>query len=273
MNILNIFGANITLLIIGYLVGSFCFGIILSKLIFKKDLRQFGSKNSGATNMNRVFGFKWAALVWFLDFSKIIVVSIISFFLIRYVTWFQGNAIYLIAAFGGLIGHSFPLYFKFKGGKIVSSFMGLLVSFSLFLFLLGLFFFTLTWLWSKKIGKSSVIFAIVVLLTCWLPWFTKSSYFWINSLFNTTDYYLNYPGYFANTTLIALGSILLIILHHQNIKNEFKTIQKIINHRKECRNIKLETIKAKINSEDNVIKKAKKIANAESEEKNIEKIL
>lgn len=102
--------------IVGYMIGSWNPAITFSKLIYKKDIRECGSKNPGFTNFKRTFGSKWAWWVFILDLSKAaIVVSIFAFFFGRYVNNYQ-----LGAAYTGLfcfLGHLFPVWYNFKGGK------------------------------------------------------------------------------------------------------------------------------------------------------------
>ncbi len=116
-------GEIILMLLMGYLVGSCNFAIIYSKLFKKDDIRKHGSKNAGATNVLRTYGKAPAAIVFILDLLKGAAVVLIA------------RAIYprtdvcaCVAGFGAILGHSFPCYYDFKGGKgVATSFAVLLV--------------------------------------------------------------------------------------------------------------------------------------------------
>lgn len=100
--------------ILGYLLGSISFSVILSKNRFKKDVREEGSGNAGATNVARVFGIKAGLLTLFFDILKMVIPMGIGWFLTHS---FWGAT---VAGCAGIIGHCFPLFFGFKGGKGVS---------------------------------------------------------------------------------------------------------------------------------------------------------
>lgn len=102
--------------VISYLIGAVNPAIVLSKLIYHKDIRDLGSKNPGFTNFKRVFGGKYAFLVFALDIFKSVLVCLgFGYIFSRYGIEYQ-----LGAAFAGLfavIGHCFPIFYKFRGGK------------------------------------------------------------------------------------------------------------------------------------------------------------
>lgn len=102
--------------IFGCLIGQFNPSILLSQLVYKKDIRKLGSGNPGFTNFYRLFGVRWAWLVFILDASKTALVELVfSHFFNKYF----GNPS-LGIAFTGLfvmLGHCFPLSYQFQGGK------------------------------------------------------------------------------------------------------------------------------------------------------------
>lgn len=110
----------------GYLIGSLCFAVIVSKGLYKKDVRQFGSGNAGMTNILRVFGKKAAALVLLGDFLKgaagVVAGSLI--FSLLGITTVNGGYIGGIFA---ILGHLFPVFFGFKGGKGVLTTAGVIL--------------------------------------------------------------------------------------------------------------------------------------------------
>lgn len=106
-------------LIVGYLLGSIPFGLILTRLAGKGDIRDIGSGNIGATNVLRTGSKKLAALTLLLDAAKGAAAVMIA-----QRVWPDGVS---YAATGAFIGHLYPVWLKFKGGKGVATFLGILV--------------------------------------------------------------------------------------------------------------------------------------------------
>jgi glycerol-3-phosphate acyltransferase PlsY len=107
-------------LALGYLLGSIPFGLVLTRMFGKGDLRQIGSGNIGATNVLRT-GSKWlAALTLILDCLKATAAVILAQ---RFVGWGMGP----IAGAGAFIGHLYPVWLKFRGGKGVATLLGVLI--------------------------------------------------------------------------------------------------------------------------------------------------
>ncbi len=100
--------------VLGYLLGSISVSIVLSRCVFHQDVRQAGSGNAGATNAARVFGLGAGVLTFLGDFAK----TMSAMWLGRLL---GGEAAMCIAGAAALIGHCFPLYFGFRGGKAVSA--------------------------------------------------------------------------------------------------------------------------------------------------------
>lgn len=106
-------------LLVGYLLGSIPFGLLLTRMAGKGDIREIGSGNIGATNVLRSGSKKLAALTLLLDAAKgaaaVLIVQMVWPDAVRF------------AAAGALIGHLFPVWLKFKGGKGVATFLGILI--------------------------------------------------------------------------------------------------------------------------------------------------
>lgn len=138
--------------VIAYLLGSFCASIPLSKRYYGGDVRSFGSGNAGATNMARVFGIKAGLVTLFLDMLKTVAAMLIG----AYLCGKTGEA--LAGAFC-IIGHCFPLYFNFRGGKGVSvgAALGLMSGFSVFLSAIVVFF--IAALCSRRVSPGSILAA------------------------------------------------------------------------------------------------------------------
>ena len=116
-------------LIISYFFGSIPFGLIVTKLFNMGDIRKVGSGNIGATNVMRVGGLRIAGLVWILDMLKAIVAVLIG----RYV---GGETLAVWCGFIAIIGHCFPIWLKWHGGKGVSCLFGVLLAVNPVLFVI-----------------------------------------------------------------------------------------------------------------------------------------
>lgn len=110
-----------TVLIIAYLLGSLPFGYIMTKLFKKVDIRRYGSGNIGATNVLRLMGWRTALPVFLLDAAK----GAGAVLLAR--AFSDQAVVHLAAAFMALIGHSFPLFLGFRGGKGAATGIGVLI--------------------------------------------------------------------------------------------------------------------------------------------------
>lgn len=112
---------DIIALIISYLLGSVPMGLLLTKMMGKGDLRKVGSGNIGATNVMRVGGLRMAGLVWLLDMAKAIVAVLIG----KYI---GGDSFGAWCGFAAIVGHCYPIWLKFKGGKGISSLFGVMLA-------------------------------------------------------------------------------------------------------------------------------------------------
>ncbi len=139
--------------IIGYLIGCLNFGVIIPKLMYKKDIREYGSGNAGATNAFRVFGKIAGVIVLILDLSK----SLAYVLVLKHK--FDEESMILLAWAGlfVVIGHIFPVFFGFKGGKGVSATGGTIAAICPFAFVPLALVFILTILIKKKVGLGSVV--------------------------------------------------------------------------------------------------------------------
>jgi len=115
---------DILLLIACYILGSLPFGYIITKVLGHTDIRAHGSGNIGATNVLRVLGWRAALPVFILDMAK----GFIAVMLTRLIS--DTPHIFLVAAIVVLVGHSFPVFLKFKGGKAAATGIGVLLALS-----------------------------------------------------------------------------------------------------------------------------------------------
>ena len=141
---------------LSYLSGSIPFGLILTKFFLNKNIREIGSKNIGATNVLRTGNKFVAALTLFLDIFKGVLPILMT-------NYYFPDLIYLSGLLA-FLGHIFPIWLKFKGGKGVATYLGIIFALSL---KLGLFF-CLTWALIVFITKysslSSISSALIIFL-------------------------------------------------------------------------------------------------------------
>lgn len=174
-SVLFILGA-VLCMVTAYLLGSFNPAISFSKLIYHEDIRSYGSGNAGTTNTLRTYGKKMAILIFGVDLLKAALAVILGSFL-------------MTRAFGGAIsglfvvlGHMFPIYYKFKGGKGVAcaTMCVLLLSPISFLILVALFIIIVACF--RYISLGSVMCAMLFpflnyIFYPWNPWITISAFF------------------------------------------------------------------------------------------------
>lgn len=116
-------------LILAYLLGAIPFGLIVARLFNKGDIRKIGSGNIGATNVMRVGGLRLAGLVWLLDMFKAIFAVLIG-------QSVGGEILAVWCGFMAIVGHCFPVWLKWKGGKGVSCLFGVLLAINPILFVI-----------------------------------------------------------------------------------------------------------------------------------------
>ena len=114
----------ILIISISYLMGSIPFGLILTKIFLKRDIREIGSGNIGATNVLRAGNKLIGYLTLILDIIKAVIP-------VLYIKFNFPELIY-ISSLSAFIGHVFPLWLKFKGGKGVATYVGILFSINYF---------------------------------------------------------------------------------------------------------------------------------------------
>ncbi len=149
---------------LSYISGSIPFGLVLVKFFLNKDLRKIGSKNIGATNVLRAGNKFIAALTLFLDIFKGVVPIIAT-------NHYFSDLIYL-SALAAFLGHIFPVWLKFKGGKGVATYLGIIFALSV---KLGLFF-CLSWILIALITKYSSLSSIISTLIIFLISFLENNF-------------------------------------------------------------------------------------------------
>jgi acyl phosphate:glycerol-3-phosphate acyltransferase len=107
----------------GYLLGAIPFGLILTRLAGTEDIRTIGSKNIGATNVLRTGRKGLAAATLLLDMLKGTAAVVVTYY-------FFGQDLAILAGLGAFLGHLFPMWLRFKGGKGVATYLGVLIGFA-----------------------------------------------------------------------------------------------------------------------------------------------
>lgn len=153
--------------IIAYLLGSISFGMIVAKLAGGPNLREVGSKNTGATNVLRVMGVKVGLTVFVLDILKALVACIIGR------VWMGLNGA-MIAGLAVVLGHNWPCFFQFKGGKGVASTLAvMLMTFPLpacICYVVAIALIAATKYVSLGSITLAALFAVLVIATNWANW-------------------------------------------------------------------------------------------------------
>ena len=140
--------------LISYLFGSIPFGYLFIKILLKKDIRNVGSGNIGATNVLRTGNKPLGYLTLILDIAKAVVPVI-------YIKFNYPDLVY-ISALCAFLGHLFPIWLKFKGGKGVATFVGILISINIYYALVFGTIWILTFLISKYSSLSSLFASISI---------------------------------------------------------------------------------------------------------------
>ena len=194
---------RILLLIIGYFIGNIETGYIFGKLN-KMDIRNYGSGNAGATNTLRVLGPKAGLIVFFGDFCK----SLIPCLVVRYI--FRDNVslsyVYMLyIGLGVVLGHNFPFYLGFKGGKGVASTAGIIMALDYRIAFVCLAIFILIVAITRYVSLASIVVMII---------FIGMSHMLVKTSYGFTDG--SSPMEFR--LLIVIIGFLSIFMHRANIK-------------------------------------------------------
>ena len=147
--------------LVAYLLGSIPSGLWIGQYFFQKDIRQFGSGNLGSTNAFRVLGTKAGSIVLFCDVFKGFLAMILA------MTVFKQESLspLWIASFA-VLGHTFPLFASFKGGKAVATFAGMILAYQPLLLLYGLIIFLILLAITRMVSLTAMVtISIGVLLS------------------------------------------------------------------------------------------------------------
>ena len=203
-------------------MGSISVSVILSKTLFKGDVRKHGSGNAGATNMARVYGAKGGLLVLLGDFLKAILACTLVLLILddKYT-----EVAIMLTGIACMVGHAYPIYFKFKGGKGVSvgAAIALFIDWKILAFIFVVF--VLTFMLTHIVSVSSIMGAVGLICS------------------TVTFYLLGVNGvaggYFASFTIYRVvlavsASLLSIWLHRANIIRLIRKEEKVFTFKKKA---------------------------------------
>jgi acyl phosphate:glycerol-3-phosphate acyltransferase len=201
-----------------YLIGSVSFSIIFTAIFARQDVRKSGSGNAGTTNVLRTAGKLPAALTFLFDFLKCVAAICLGLFIFQSFVGLHSGSILsnlfgnsetkvvfikFVAGLFCMLGHIYPLYFGFRGGKgvVTTSALVLMISWQVYIIAMGLFIIIFA---IKRIVSLSVLCAAVTLpfATFIITWMTKGGYEYV----------------IANTLLAVCMTAILFITHRANIK-------------------------------------------------------
>lgn len=174
-------------IVLGYLLGSIPFGLLLTKIAGTEDIRAIGSGNIGATNVLRTGHKGLAAATLLLDMLK----GTAAVLLARYFFWPEMG---LVAGFAAFIGHLFPVWLKFRGGKGVATYIGILLG--------------VAW-------PAAISFCVVWLLVAWQSRYSSAAALAASATTPGALWWLHRP---REAIVFVLLTALVFIMHRANIK-------------------------------------------------------
>ncbi len=182
--------------IIAYAIGSVNFSIIFSKKFAGFDVREKGSGNAGTTNMLRSAGKGLAALTLVCDILKGVVAVLVAFWIGKIATGSKPEILIQIAGFFAIVGHTFPVYFGFKGGKGVATSLGILLLVNWQIGLICLVFAILVMAITRMVSLGSIMAAIL---------------FPVLTIFITEHYIVN-----GNYIIFGIIMAVLVMFNHRS---------------------------------------------------------
>lgn len=205
--------------ILAYLLGSISFAIVFSKAFMKKDVRELGSGNAGTTNIMRTGGVKLGALTFLCDVLKGFIACFVGKLVFKFA--FQNGdewSVYgaFLCGLACMLGHVFPIFFQFKGGKGIATSVGIFAVCCWPAILIGLAVFAVGVIITKIVSISSIAAAVTVVgFSMIFSYKNGSALFWPQAL------------------LSILMGILVIVKHGENIKRLINGTEKRLTVRKD----------------------------------------
>jgi glycerol-3-phosphate acyltransferase PlsY len=194
--------ASIFSVVVAYLLGSISFSIVMTRIFAGTDVRQHGSGNAGATNVLRTAGKLPAILTFLCDFLKCVAAVLFSILFSRlfHINGEYGQFLKYTAGIFCMVGHIYPLYFGFKGGRGVTAAAAIMLMLDWRCFLIGISIFIIITLLTRFVSLGSILAGLSI------PFLTL--------FFQTADH-AEYAV--VDTILVAVISLIIITKHRENI--------------------------------------------------------
>lgn len=188
---------NILVVVISYFIASINPAIIISNKVLNKDIRELGSKNAGTTNSIRIMGKKLGAIVFVLDLLKVVVSYIVILLISKLFNIQTSSLSYSLYILGSVVGHVFPVYYGFKGGKGVAVYLMSAMLVDAKATLVCLAFGVILILITRWVSLGSVCGTILLVIL---------------SIFMDTNF---------NTIVLAIATTIVVVKHKSNIQRIF----------------------------------------------------
>ncbi|MGX4686116.1 glycerol-3-phosphate 1-O-acyltransferase PlsY [Vagococcus sp. JNUCC 83] len=188
---------TLSLFLLAYLLGSIQSGVWIGKIFYHKDIRDFGSGNTGTTNTFRVLGKRAGTTVLFMDILKGTIATSLPM-------WFGLSIDPLWFGVAAILGHTFPIFGHFKGGKAVATSAGMLLAYSPTFFIYSASLFILFLFLTSTVSLASMISAVIITIsTVVLPIYAP--------------FILSEQNWLLTSLAVAI-TLFIIIRHRDNIK-------------------------------------------------------
>ena len=188
---------NILVVVISYFIASINPAIIISNKVLNKDIRELGSKNAGTTNSIRIMGKKLGEIVFVLDLLKVVISYIVILLISKLFNIQTSSLSYSLYILGSVVGHIFPVYYGFKGGKGVAVYLMSAMLVDAKATLVCLAFGVILILITRWVSLGSVCGTILLVIL---------------SIFMDTNF---------NTIVLAIATTIVVVKHKSNIQRIF----------------------------------------------------
>ena len=207
-------------LIVGYTFGSISVSVILSKFVFKGDVRKYGSGNAGATNMARVYGAKGGLLVLLGDFLKAIIACAVVLLISedKYT-----EVCIMVTGIACILGHAYPIFFNFRGGKgvTVGAAIALIIDWKILAFIFLVF--VIVFICTHIVSISSIMGAVGLIFS--------TLFCYVLNVYNVGGgYFANFSAY--RLVLAVVASLISVWLHRANIVRLLEGKEKVFSFKK-----------------------------------------
>ena len=212
--------------IVAYLIGSISFSVIISKTFMKEDIRTKDSGNAGATNSLRNYGVKIGVMVLMLDMLKPVFAVVIAFIATLFMKGNWTLVIFQVVAFFAIVGHIYPIFFGFKGGKGAATYAGMLFIIYWPLFVIAFFVFIALVFFTRKVSLSVILIMIIMfviqIIFAFIPHMNDSWAYIVNPN----------SAWWVMTIVLSLTMLLISYKHKENIKRIFNGTERTLGSKK-----------------------------------------